>query len=89
MALANSAEIGQKAKIEYKTKRIQTSTHIQRQNDNCVSVIFLDNLAKNILAVNFRKLEVLKGKIRGMESKKAKLPGISFREQYVGLSYTA
>lgn len=69
---------------------MQTNTHIRRQNDNCASVILLDHQAKNVLAFNFRKLEVLKGKIRGMESKKAKLPWISYREQHVGLlSYTS
>lgn len=65
---------------------MQTSKHIWRQDNNCARAIFLENLAKNVLAFNFRKLEALEGKIKEMESRKAKLPAISFREQMLDYS---
>lgn len=52
-----------------KRKRMQTSTHIWRQDDNCARATFIKNLAKNELAFNFRKLEALKGKIKEIEGK--------------------
>lgn len=66
-----------------KRKRMQTSTHIWRQDDNCACAIFIENLAKNVLAFNFRKLEALE-KMKEMRSRKTKLPA-NFREQNVGL----
>lgn len=48
---------------------MQTSTHIWRQDDNCARATFIENLAKNELAFNFRKLEALKGKIKEIEGK--------------------
>lgn len=51
----------QKAKMLMRDKknRMQTSTHIQKQNDNHASAVFLAHLAKNVLVFIFRKLEVL------------------------------
>lgn len=55
-----------------KRKRMQTSTHIWRQDDNCACAIFLENLAKNVLAFNFRKLEALEEKNEGNGIKESK-----------------
>lgn len=81
MALANSAETGQNGSQD---ERMQTSTHNWRHDNNHACAIFLEKLAKNVLAFNFRKLEALEGKIKEIESRKTKLPAISFREQNVG-----
>lgn len=61
---------------------MQTSTHIWRQDDNSARAIFLENLAKNVLAFNFRKLEALGGKMKEMESRKA----ISSENKLLGYS---